>query len=260
MRHALKEFSKALPRGEASMNLKRILYRKFFKAITNGSTPHPRYYSQHCQDRFIDNFLLHGKRNGVFVDIGAYDGVLLSNTYYFEKELGWNGICVEPNPVVYESLIQNRDCVSLNCGVAGEEGVLDFLKLPADLDLGSGFIQYFDDSSLFKDKKFINEIGARGGEIIKITSRDFNDLLRSHQITRIDYLSIDTEGADFQVLSSVDFDAFDIRVISIENTCFGDRIISFLSKRGYELKAILGNDEIYMKRNMLPEPSTSSRS
>ena len=56
------------------------------------------------------------------------------------------------------------------------------------------------------------------------------------------------KGADLEILRSIDFDAFDIQVISVENSCFGDRIISLLSKKGYDLKAILGNDEIYLKK------------
>src|SRR5439155_26700748 len=155
MLHALKEFSRAIPRGEASLNLRRVFYRKKFRNIsTNFHAPDRLYHSQHAQDRFIDTFLLHGKRDGVFVDVGAYDGVALSNTCYFEKELGWSGICIEPNPLAFESLSQNRKCVSLNCGVGGEEELLEFLKLPGDLELGSGFIRYFDDSSIYNDPAF----------------------------------------------------------------------------------------------------------
>ena len=249
MLHALREFGRAIPRGEASMNFRRVLYRRMSRKIIADSTAkHARYYSQHSQDRFIDNFLLHGKRDGVFVDVGAYDGIALSNTYYFEKELGWSGICIEPNPLAFESLSQNRKCVSLNCGVGGQEELLEFLKLPGDLDLGSGFIRYFDDSSIYKDPSFIAKVTSDGGEVINVPVRRFNDLLKSNRVTRIDYLSIDTEGADFKILSSIDFNAFDIQVIGIENSCFGDRIISLLSRRGYDLKAVLGRDEIYMKK------------
>ena len=249
MLHALMEFTRAIPRGEASMNLKRVYYRKVFRTIAPESAAgHPRYYSQYSQDRFIDNFLLYGKREGVFVDIGAYDGVALSNTCYFERELGWTGICIEPNPCAFESLARNRKCLWLNCGIGRQEEALEFLKLPGDLDLGSGFIKYFDDSSVYKDKAFIEEVKNDGGEVISVPVRRLNDLLAEHHVTRIDYLSIDTEGADFEILSSIDLDAFDIQVIGIENSRFGDRIISFLSKRGYELRAVLGADEIYMKR------------
>src|SRR5207244_12639635 len=130
MLHALREFGRAIPRGEASMNFRRVLYRRMSRKIVADSTAeHSRYYSQHSQDRFIDNFLLHGKRDGVFVDVGAYDGIALSNTYYFEKELGWSGSFIEPNPVAFERLAQNRNCVSLNCGGGVQEDSLQFVTL-----------------------------------------------------------------------------------------------------------------------------------
>jgi len=53
------------------------------------------------QDVFVAE-LLSFKKNGVFVDIGANDGVTISNTWYFEKELGWDGIAIEPIPQIYE--------------------------------------------------------------------------------------------------------------------------------------------------------------
>src|SRR5215510_8537437 len=122
MLHALKEFGRAIPRGEASINLKRVYFRKKFRNVATNSQAAPHHYhSQHGQDRFIDTNLLRGKRGGVFVDVGAYDGVALSNTCYFEKELGWTGLCIEPNPIVFERLTQNRNCTTVNCGVGGKD-------------------------------------------------------------------------------------------------------------------------------------------
>ena len=54
---------------------------------------------------------LNNKRDGFFIDIGAYDGLTISNTAYMELELGWNGICVEPNPVVFDNLKKNIFCI-----------------------------------------------------------------------------------------------------------------------------------------------------
>jgi hypothetical protein len=65
-----------------------------------------KYYSQIRQDRYID-FFFSKKRNGVFVDIGANDGVTLSNTYFLEKERHWTGICIEPIPSSFEKLKAN---------------------------------------------------------------------------------------------------------------------------------------------------------
>jgi hypothetical protein len=61
------------------------------------------FYSQYGQDIFISG-LFQGKKDGVFVDIGAYDGIIMSNTYYLERELGWTGVCVEADKEIYERL------------------------------------------------------------------------------------------------------------------------------------------------------------
>ena len=58
-----------------------------------------RYYGQHYEDVFIET-LFPGKNNGVCVDVGAYDGVNMSNTYYFEKK-GWKCVCIEPINFVF---------------------------------------------------------------------------------------------------------------------------------------------------------------
>ena len=66
--------------------------------------------SQLGQDILVDEYF-GGKRGGVFVDIGAYDGVTFSNTLMLERERGWTGVCIEPLPDVFAELRQNRGCV-----------------------------------------------------------------------------------------------------------------------------------------------------
>ena len=74
------------------------------------------YKSQHKQDEFVVNYFK-GKKNGVFVDIGAHDGITLSNTYVLEKELGWTGICVEPMDHEYKKLTECRNCITCHCEI-----------------------------------------------------------------------------------------------------------------------------------------------
>ena len=59
------------------------------------------YYSQYLQDVFVQFVFFNNKKDGYFIDIGAYDGIRLSNTYLFEKNKNWKGICVEPNNKVF---------------------------------------------------------------------------------------------------------------------------------------------------------------
>ena len=61
------------------------------------------FQSQVGQDEWVVSFFS-SKGDGYFLDIGAHNGVDLSNTYYLEKELQWNGICVEADPYIFEDL------------------------------------------------------------------------------------------------------------------------------------------------------------
>src|SRR5579859_1429704 len=74
------------------------------------------YVSQYGQDAIVDKLLGH-MTAGVFVDVGAYDGVTLSNTYFLETTRGWTGVCFEPNPATFEQLRAKRSCVCENVGV-----------------------------------------------------------------------------------------------------------------------------------------------
>ncbi len=59
------------------------------------------YYSQHRQDEYLFKNFFYDTYNGVFVDVGAHDGIDLNNTLFFEKELHWKGINIEPIPSVF---------------------------------------------------------------------------------------------------------------------------------------------------------------
>lgn len=70
-----------------------------------------KFYSQYKQDEYLYKKFFKKKRNGVFFDIGAHNGIKISNTYFFEKNLGWTGVCVEPRDSAFEELEKNRECI-----------------------------------------------------------------------------------------------------------------------------------------------------
>ncbi len=71
------------------------------------------FYSQAWQDEFVIN-ILNFKRNGYFIDIGSTDGINQSNSYFFESEMGWQGVCVERGIGYTEHYKKNRKCIFLN--------------------------------------------------------------------------------------------------------------------------------------------------
>lgn len=93
------------------------------------------YYSQAWQDEFVAN-LLGFKRNGYFLDIGSTDGMNQSNSYFFETELGWNGVCVERGIGYTEHYKKNRRCVFLNedATAIDYKTLLNNLKYPNRID------------------------------------------------------------------------------------------------------------------------------
>lgn len=168
------------------------------------------------------------RRGGYFVEFGAANGVFLSNTYMLEKEMGWRGVVSEPNPMFLDSIKANRDCeISTKCVFSSSGQSLKFLATPkgefsrlADVNPGDG-----------------HEPTRRATFTeLMIESISLNDLLVEHRAPQcIDYLSIDTEGSEFQILEQFDFDRWDVRAITVEHNFMPMReaLYDLLTSKGY---------------------------
>jgi len=162
------------------------------------------YFSQYGQDKYIIEELFKEMPGGFFVDIGANDGFAISNTYALEKKLGWTGIAIEPILRVYEKLKQNRSCLTINACVSELDGDVDFFELEGDTEMLSGIFSKYDKRHLERIER--ESVGGDGGKrVIRIPSITFNTLCKNHNVTKIDYLNIDTEGAEYDIIASIDF-------------------------------------------------------
>lgn len=204
------------------------------------------YFSQCGQDKYVVEQLFPGLRNGIFVDIGAHDGVSFSNTNYLEKNLDWTGMAIEPLPDVYAQLTRNRDCVCINGCVAEKVGTAVFRKISGYSEMLSGLLDQYDRRHL---QRIDAEIHAHGGRVeeIEVVCYRLNALLQQYELRDIHYLNLDVEGAEFEILRSIDFGAVNIRVCGIENNYRDYRIPKLMRDNGYDLIAVLG-DEFYVKR------------
>ena len=109
------------------------------------------FKSQNGQDKYL--FSLMRNKKGFFVELGACDGVLFSNSHYFEKELGWNGILIEPNPIYWEDLKKNRSCHLSNKLCDDMEGKeVDFLLADSMSGIISDNPGYWVKQHINKDK------------------------------------------------------------------------------------------------------------
>jgi FkbM family methyltransferase len=169
-----------------------------------------RSKAQLLQDLYV-TYKLGGKRDGFFVEFGATDGILLSNTYHLEKSLGWDGILAEPLPRWREPLRSNRSAeIDYRCVWRNTGKELEFLAANRYPELSS--LKTFSASDFNASFRLVDS------EIIKVKTISLNDLLLEHDApAMIDYVSIDTEGSEFDILNSFDFDKFKIRVMTVEH-------------------------------------------
>jgi FkbM family methyltransferase len=191
-----------------------------------------------------------------YVDIGAYDGLSSSNSAHFDINLGWDGICIEPHPFAFSELEKNRKrSINMNMCVSSIDGEVDFLSIDRPEKCAEGWKPemlsgIYDQYSDHGKNRISNDLSINGGstKLIKIKSKPLNDILKEKSIIKVDYLSIDTEGSEYDILSSVDFDYFDIRVITAENNSGSDDVKRLLEKNGYVFLTKCCSDEIYAKR------------
>jgi FkbM family methyltransferase len=185
--------------------------------------------SQIRQDIFVLSEL-NFKKNGFFVDFGATNGVDLSNSFLLEKDFGWNGILVEPARIWHKDLFKNRTSkIDTNC-VSSKSGQVVTFNEVSSPELST--IDEYSKSDLhskFREK----------GSHYDVTTISLTDLLDKYQApSEIDYLSIDTEGSEFDILNNFDFNKYTFSVITCEHnyTPAREKIHDLLTRNGYQRK------------------------
>jgi FkbM family methyltransferase len=195
------------------------------------------YSSQYQQDKFLEENVFKGYKNGIFVDVGAHDGLTINNTLYFEKYNKWTGINIEPIKTVYDNLVINRpNNININCAVYNSEGETEFLNNVGYTEMLSGIKDTFHIKHLERLEKENNMFGGNT-EIIKVNTKKLETIFDENNITHVNYLSIDVEGAEFEVIKSINFDKVFIDIIGFENNYEDSAapIINYLEDKNYSI-------------------------
>ena len=158
-----------------------------------------KYYSQLLQDKFVDDYFK-GKENGFFIEIGSHDGVSCSNTLFFEQFRNWKGLCIEPGPVEYRKLVENRkNSININACISDYDGQSEYTYIEGYSMMLSGLSENYNNSH---QMRINSEVGQNGGKIHKIKMPVFKlqSLLDRYSIIDVDYCSIDTEGSELNII------------------------------------------------------------
>ena len=198
------------------------------------------YFSEAGQDMFIKESFFRNKKKGFFVEIGAYDGVQGSNCYYFEKHMDWQGIAIEASPLQFEKLKKNRNCKLINAALGSDNKKVEFYEVTEGFTQMSGINNLNFKNSFERIKKNSNSKINK----INIECKTFEKLIPSGQI--IDLISIDIEGNEFDVLKSIDFKKYEIKVIVLENNIPNQlSYLKFFLEKNFSYFDRIGMDEIY---------------
>jgi FkbM family methyltransferase len=203
-----------------------------------------KYYSQFNQDKYIYENIFKNKTDGFFVDIGASDPINGSNTMFFE-EIGWSGILVEPNKKDFDNLLKVRKTPAENLAIYDKSGMYKFLLCGGYIKVLSGLLHEQHPQHL---QRIVNEFFTYGDsmEIINIQTITLEELLQKYNRTEIDYLSVDTEGSEYKILSSINFDNVYIKCISVENNYNDSKIEDLLKTKNFKKINRLDCDDIYL--------------
>lgn len=199
----------------------------FFDSLLKKVCANGESKSQLKQDIFV---LLQTefKKKGYFVEFGATNGIEHSNTYLLEKEFSWNGILAEPARCWHDDLNKNRCALISNKCVWRKSGEFLEFNMTSDAEL-STIADFNNRDNHYKSRT--------KGTSYQVETISLLDLLITNKAPRtIDYLSIDTEGSEFEILSAFDFDKYDIKIITCEHNYTDDRekIYRLLTGHGYE--------------------------
>jgi FkbM family methyltransferase len=166
-------------------------------------------------------------KNGIYIELGAFDGIRMSNTKWLEDQYGWTGILIEPSLNKFKECKKNRKdnkifncaCVSFNDKEKTIKG--DFNGTPM--------------SSINGNRKNVK------GDII-VNSRTLHSIIEESGYKKIDFLSLDVEGYELEVLKGIDFDTQKIEYILIEiYDKDKDDIFKFLDEKNYVFLVNISN-------------------
>jgi FkbM family methyltransferase len=199
------------------------------------------FTSQHGEDKFMTQFF-DNEYKGVCIEVGAYDGKTLSNTYYFEQK-GWNCLCIEPIQSAFKECTKIRKN-AIQCCIGekdSENKEFKIYHLNTNLCAISSLVP--DERLVESHKHLITNVSTQSVAVRSLTS-----LLNELNFPKsIDFISIDTENTELDVLKSIDFSIYSIKYFIIENNYNEPFCEDYLKQFGYKKIYRLAVNDFYVK-------------
>jgi FkbM family methyltransferase len=218
---------RTLTRRWLPLNIKRS-----FQQLLLGYHSHAASFSSAGEDMMLRHMLGSDKMTGFYVDVGAFHPTLFSNTYFFYLN-GWQGINIEARPGSKRMFdkVRPRD-INIEIGVSSEQGEMTYYFIGEDSPMNSV------SQSFLRQIQMLEHVQSE----IPIPTLPLSDVLERHlpKGQSIDFLTVDVEGHDLEVLQSNDWQRFRPRIIVVEDEELDVRhsqIVNTMKAHGYEVCA-----------------------
>lgn len=199
-----------------------------------------RYFSQKGQDRWVIYRAARGKVRGYFVEVGAGDGRTHSNTLVLERDYGWTGLLIEPNPSFATTIRRHRISTHIAVCVDAEPGERPFLAL----GYMGGLIGEDTDHAPSRRSAILRRHSRK---VRQVPCKPLAALLdEAGAPSVIDFLSIDVEGAEYRVLKNFPFSRYRFEALTIERPT--RELHTLLTEAGYILERVQLWDGFYLSR------------
>lgn len=206
--------------------------------------PKKGYYGQFSTDVLIELYFPN-QPTGCCVEVGAANGIRGSNTLFFEKK-GWRTLCIEPNPKYFKEVKKIRkEAIQCACSSTNESSVAFTV-----FDIGKNNIMS-SVSGLSPDQRLVDLHKGiiNSSEQIYVQTRTLDTVLFESEFNnKIDFISIDTEGTELDVLKGLDLLKWDIKLLVVENNYNDPEIEEYLDSFGYFKDARWKINDFYLKK------------
>jgi FkbM family methyltransferase len=207
----------------------------FFKLAPGSDDLFTRSHkAQYFQSEVVNQLVFGNRPGGTFLEFGGGDGVMHANTYFFEKVHKWKGICIEPVLAHYLDILDERECTAIHGAVCAAGGTRTFVEVLGTQGWG-GFADSYSESSWDKIRTGVKaeELALR---LTKVTCFTLSEIVAMMGIAVLDYLIIDVEGKEYEVLQTLDFGSRHfpkVLVVQIEVNERHYEIREYMTARGY---------------------------
>ena len=200
------------------------------------------YFGSKDQDQWVVEEVFKHKKKGYFIDLAATNGLFENNTFILETKYEWNGIAIEPNSLFFKSLKKNRKCKVLKDVVLTDGDDIKFFENgPTGGILGEGYDNNFEKRSKMINKNY-NKISSK-------KTKSINQILVENNVPKIiDYLSLDVEGAETEIMRNFPFNDYIILSATIERPT--EELNNLLFNNGYIFIKNFKADSFYLHKTL----------